>query len=156
MNHSYFKSIVDTLESVERPGSYAVGGLCSMPLPTLSINDAIVGLPLGDGQIKTIVDLSTQAPFGRGEETIVDTSVRRTWQLNPTQFSIQNPQWSEQLKALLVRVKADLGCNYSMTVSCELYKLLLYEPGGFFKVSKLIIYRLQQGQNIIDEKRTCK
>lgn len=79
MDHLYFSSIVETLKSVERPGLYATGGLFSMPLPSLSINSlpgVILGLPLGDEQAKAIVDSATRAPFGRGEETIVDTSVR--------------------------------------------------------------------------------
>ncbi len=135
MDSPYFSTIVDTLQSVERPGSYAVGGFCQMPLPSLSINDAIVGIPLTESQIKSIVDLSTQAPFGRGEKTIVDTSFRRTWQLNPTQFSIRNPQWSKQLQHLLINVKDGLGCNNCKIVTCELYKLLLYEPGCFFQVN---------------------
>lgn len=136
MDHLYFSSIVETLKSVERPGSYATGGVFSMPLPSLSINGVILGLPLCDEQAKAVIDSATQAPFGRGEETIVDTSVRCTWQLNPTQFSIDNKQWQVCLQALLDKVTADLGCDaYNMEVTCELYKLLLYEPGGFFKVS---------------------
>lgn len=139
MDYSYFNNIVTALDSVTRPGFYATGGVCSMPLPSLSINNApavILGLPLSEGQAKAIVTNASRAPFGRGEDTIVDVSVRCTWQLSPTQFSINNDQWSEQLLTLLDKVTADLGCDTKMTVTCELYKLLLYEPGGFFKVSK--------------------
>jgi len=39
------------------------------------------------------------------------------------------------MKQLLSRIQVDLGCDVAQEVSCELYKLLLYEPGGFFKVS---------------------
>ena len=140
MDCPYFSSIASALKSVKRPGCYATGGRCSMPLPSLSISstpDAILGLPLGESQVKSIIDSATRAPFGRGEETIVDTSVRRTWQLNPTQFTINNAEWSGQLQTLLHKVKDDLGCDAEKTVTCELYKLLLYEPGGFFKVSKI-------------------
>ena len=108
-----------------------------MPLPSISINtapDIILGLPIDEIHAKSIIEVSARAPFGRGEETIVDTSVRCTWQLSPTQFNIGNPKWAVQLQSLLDRVKADLGCDASKKVTCELYKLLLYEPGGFFKV----------------------
>ena len=134
---TFFNSIANTLKKVKRPGFYVTGGVCSMPLPSLSINSlpgVILGLPLADSHAKSIIESSTQAPFGRGEETIVDTSVRCTWQLNPSQFVINNPEWEKKLEILLERVKADLGCE-GMQVSCELYKLLLYEQGGFFKVS---------------------
>ena len=73
----YFDSIASTLKTVKRPGYYVTGGVCSMPLPSLSINslpDIILGLPLADSHAKSIIESSTQDPFGRGEKTIVDTS----------------------------------------------------------------------------------
>ena len=88
-------------------------------------------------QVKAVIDSATQAPFGRGEATIYDTSVRNTWQLSPTQFTINNCKWSEELQALLDKVTGNLGCEAGKKVTCELYKLLLYERGGFFKVSTL-------------------
>ena len=42
--------------------------------------------------------------------------------------------WAKELAALVGRIKAELGCDSAQGVTCELYKLLLYEPGGFFKV----------------------
>ena len=110
-----------------------------MSLPSLIINSApddILGLPLCTCQAKAIIDSSTQAPFGRGEDTIVDTSVRCTWQLSPAEFSITSNHWPNQLQALLGKAKYELGCDPAMAVVGELYKLLLYEPGGFFKVRK--------------------
>lgn len=141
MEYPYFSTITNTLKSVKRPGGYATGGVRSMPLPSLSMSsepNVILGLPLGNSQVKSFIGLSTRAPFGRGEETIVDTSVHCTWQLSPQQFFINNTEWSKELKTLLEEVKADLGCHDNMTVTCELYKLLLYEPGGFFKVSRIV------------------
>ncbi len=139
MDRPHFGAIVNSLKSVKRPGHYATGELYPMALPSLSINSApddIIGLPLCKDQAKLIIDSSTQAPFGRGGETIVDTSVRCTWQLSPAQFSINSSWWMEQLQVLLEKVKRELGCDPSMIVACELYKLLLYEPGGFFKVRR--------------------
>lgn len=133
----YFSSIVEALNSVENPGSFASGGMCSMSLPALSLNNLpenILGLPLDESQARSIIASSTRAPFGKGEETIVDTSVRCTWQLNPAQFSINNPQWRVQLQELVNHVAVELGCNTKMKITYELYKLLLYEPGSFFKV----------------------
>ena len=133
----YFNTIVAALKKVKRPGFYTTGGIWPMPLPSLSVSciqDGFLGLPLSDAQAKVVVDSCSLAPFGRGEETIVDINVRRTWQLSPTEFSINNVEWQKQLQELLDRVKADLGCDPNMTVTCELYKLLFYEPGGFFKV----------------------
>ena len=137
MEKPYYQSIVDTLKSVKRPGLYAAGGEFIMPLPAIKLfgePDIVLGLPLCEAQAKQLIELASRAPFGRGEQTIVDTSVRSTWQLDPTQFCITNPQWEERLQLLLSRVKTELGCDTKMKVTCQLYKLLLYEPGGHFKV----------------------
>ena len=137
MEKPYYQSIVDTLKSVKRPGVYAAGGEATMPIPAISLigeANTMLGLPLCEAQAKHLIEIASRAPFGRGEETIVDTSVRCTWQLSPTQFSITSPQWKKSLQLLLAKVKTELGCDAKMKVTCQLYKLLLYEPGGFFKV----------------------
>ena len=137
MEKPYYQSIVDALKLVKRPRTYAAGGEIVMPLPAIKLAgkpNTIVGLPLSEAQAKHLIELASRAPFGRGEQTIVDTSVRSTWQLDPTQFSITNPQWEKRLQLLLPRVKTELGCDPKMNVTCQLYKLLLYEPGGHFKV----------------------
>ena len=134
----YYQSIIDTLQSVDRPGNYVSGGIISMPLPALLLSDqpsSILGLPLCECHIKRVIEHASRAPFGMGEKTIVDTSVRCTWQLNPSQFTINNPKWEKSMHTLLTRLKTELGCDEKMAITCELYKLLLYEPGGFFKVS---------------------
>ena len=137
----YYDHLFETLKNVKKPGSFAAGGSAVLPLPALKINglSGQIGLPLTEFQAKDIAKKCSQAPFGRGEKTIVDTSVRKTWQLNPTQFSIENKKWQSSLAALVERVGTQLGCDAAQNISCELYKLLLYEPGGFFKVIHGII-----------------
>ena len=136
MDIRYCSSIYKNLQSLRRPASsYATGGKTSLPLPCLSVKgmtDPVLSLPLTISQAKDIISVASQAPFGRGEETIVDTSVRCTWQLDPEQFTIKSLDWTTKLHELVTRIQEDLSCGSN--VSCELYKLLLYEPGGFFKV----------------------
>ena len=141
-NASYFHDIVATLQSVKRPGSFAAGGTVQLPFPALQIKGMSekIGLPINSLQVGKVVEKCSRAPFGRGEDTVVDTNVRCTWQLNPTQFSIGNRAWKKELNALVSRVKTELGCDATQDVTCELYKMLLYEPGGFFKVCSPISY----------------
>lgn len=133
----YFLDIKHALGSVVRPGTFATGGTVQFSFPVLKINGipGTIGLPICDSQAKEIINQSSRAPFGRGEETIVDINVRCTWQLGPTQFSINNPGWGQELNRLIKQVQEELGCDSSQNVTCQLYKLLLYEPGGFFKVT---------------------
>ena len=94
MEKPYYLCIAETLPSVNRPEVYAAGGEVDMPLPGISLAeepDIILGLPLCEARAKHLSELASRAPFGRGEQTIVDTSVWCTWQLNPTQFSITKP-----------------------------------------------------------------
>ena len=65
----------------------------------------------------------------------MDTSVHCTWQLDPEQFTIMSLDWIKKLHELHGHTE-DLSCGSN--VSCELYKLLLYEPGGFFKVCAVV------------------
>ena len=137
--YPYIRSLVNTLNSVTRPGSFANGGMFQLPLPALKINgvDGVVRFPASDAQAKAIIAVCLQAPYGRGEETIVDTSVRNTWQLDPTHFTIMNPEWNSAVKSLAAVVGRELGCNPSLNVCCELHKFLLYEQGSFFKVFRM-------------------
>ena len=136
-NYPYIRSIVDTLNSVTVPGSFASGGPFQFSLPALKINgvEGYVGVPVCEFQAKAIIAVCAQAPFGRGQETIVDTTVRNTWELEPSQFTITNPQWSSHLENLAAVVKKELGCDPKLSVKCDLYKFLLYEQGSFFKVN---------------------
>ncbi|RSL55040.1 hypothetical protein CEP53_007231 [Fusarium sp. AF-6] len=64
-------------------------------------------------------------------ETIVDTSVRNTWELDPGQFELRDPTWTAQLQILCKQVAKTLGING--TIKAELYKMLIYEKGAMFK-----------------------
>ena len=143
--------LLEILRNVKNPGSFAAGGIApDLPNSVLHIKGISkevictvmpkpIHLPIHEQQAKELIEKCSRAPYGRGEKTVLDTSVRRTWQLNPSEFTIVsrelNKTWKTTLAALVAEVSADLGCAASQDVSCELYKLLLYEPGGFFKVS---------------------
>ena len=144
---AYVKRLEEAFERVKRPGTFATGGfVSSLPLPVLSVNGikGTLGLPLSEQAAKALRDKCSQAPFGRRDQTIVDLNVRRTWQLDPTQFRIGNPKWGASMKQLLSRIQVDLGCDVAQEVSCELYKLLLYEPGGFFRVSNNSVLEVER------------
>ena len=70
------------------------------------------------------------APYGRGEETIVDATVRRVWQIDPTQCAIRNPAWETCMGGIVEAVKQAFGIDN--VVQWDFYKLLIYEQGSFF------------------------
>ena len=68
-------------------------------LPGLEVDGlGPVGLPLTARQAKQLKKLCEQAPYGKGEQTLVDTSVHRVWHLSPDQFTLTNPDWDLFLK----------------------------------------------------------
>lgn len=91
----------------------------------------MIGFPLSDRDAKLIEAAATQAPFGKGTETVVDTTVRDTFEINPDKFSFQNPAWPGFLSTLVKQVANGLGLPpNSPPPRAELYKLLLYKTGS--------------------------
>jgi len=65
-------------------------------------------------------------------ETVIDKSIRDTLQIEPNKVNIQNPAWRQGLLDVVKKAAEGLGVPETM-VRAKLYKLLLYEPNGFFK-----------------------
>ena len=89
-----------------------------------------IGLPLCHSQAMELKSRCEQAPYGRREETIVDTSVRNAWQLDASRLTI-GPTLKKAVTSLIPQVSKDLGCQGVMIKALP-YKLVLYEKGGFF------------------------
>ena len=51
----------------------------------LANNIGCVGLPLSEREAEVVKSGCRQAPFGKGERTVVDTSVRDTWEMDANQ-----------------------------------------------------------------------
>lgn len=105
------------------------------PNPGIELGDSgIIGLPLSVRDAELLISKCRQSPFGKGEETIVDETVRKSWELNPSQFSLSNPEWTSCMASVVDDVHKDLQLTcHRGAVHAELYKLLIYEEGAFFK-----------------------
>ena len=126
------KQLLKALQQIKRPGAFCTFGSIDPCFPGLEVSGVgPIGLPLTEGQAKELINQCSQAPFGKGEQTIVDTKVRRVWQLEPQQFKTSNLEWDIKMNDLVQNVQDKLGLGET-DVSCHLYKLLLYEEGSFF------------------------
>ncbi len=120
------------LSGVKQPGDFFVSGAMEMPMPRVEIEGAgTLSFPVPDAQIAAIVRRAERAPYGKGKDTIVDTSVRKVWQIAPGKIKIGGKSWAANFDNILSNVKAGLGCDDAI-VTAELYKLLVYDRGGFF------------------------
>ncbi|KAI0506565.1 hypothetical protein F5B22DRAFT_623502 [Xylaria bambusicola] len=124
----------EAIDAIDTCGEFAIKKQYSQHAnPGIQIGEDLIALPLDPGQVPLIRDASRQAPFGRGDKTLVDTSVRDTWELDASKFKLINPAWNTFTSRVLQDVSQSLGTS---GVTIELYKLLLYEKGSFFKAHK--------------------
>jgi predicted 2-oxoglutarate/Fe(II)-dependent dioxygenase YbiX len=123
--------LIELLSTVQRPGDFYTSGTIELLAPSLEVDGVgTVALPLLPFQAEQLAAVAAQAPYGRGQDTLVDTAVRRTWQIGPEQVRIRGRHWSRMLDAILARVSHGLGV--ADPIEAEFYKLLLYDAGSFF------------------------
>lgn len=126
------KLLEKLLSNVRRPGSFSISGSKELPMPKIEIEDVgVLSFPVPVEQIKKIIQQAVRAPHGRGSETILDTSIRKVWQLPPEKVKISGRSWKPNFETILDQIKSGLGCQ-EISIKAELYKLLVYDKGGFF------------------------
>ncbi|KAI0148466.1 hypothetical protein GGR57DRAFT_505256 [Xylariaceae sp. FL1272] len=125
-------ALKDGLDAIQSYGSFASSGKLDDLEPGLFVRDGgDISLPLTPPQVRQLIEKSRQAPYGKGSETIVDTSVRNTWELDASVIEFRHPGWNGFVQDIYQKVAARLGV--SVPVPGELYKLLIYEKGAMFK-----------------------
>ena len=125
------QKLAEILSDVERPGDFFASGRTEFLAPRLEVEGVgPIALPLLPAQAKQLIKAATRAPYGRGGDTIVDTKVRRTWQIEASRVSISGKHWAKTLDGIVARAAEGLGA--SEPVTAQLYKLLVYDKGSFF------------------------
>ncbi|KAE9367525.1 hypothetical protein N431DRAFT_348602 [Stipitochalara longipes BDJ] len=126
----------ECLSSIQSNGSFALFEHLPNPiLPGITLKKGgPIGLPLTERDAQVIIAASHAAPFGKGEATIIDENIRKTWELSASSFEIRNPAWENFLQSIVAKVSEGLGIDLAGTgVRAELYKMLLYDKGAMFK-----------------------
>ncbi|MBK5942172.1 hypothetical protein CCR96_23610 [Halochromatium roseum] len=123
--------IAAILSEVQHPGEFYASGTLDMHPFQLQVEGlGPVAMPLLPAQAEQLVALAEQAPYGRGTETLVDTEVRRTWQIDAAKLQLSGRRWAEDLERVVRQVTTGLGVHGQ--VEAALYKLLIYDAGSFF------------------------
>lgn len=91
----------------------------------------LLSFPLLPAQIAALIAAAERAPYGRGEQTVLDASVRRVWQMDAARVRIGGKSWPQSLRRVLSEAARGLGCE-DAAIRAELYKLLVYDQGSFF------------------------
>lgn len=72
-----------------------------------------MGLTLSDRDARALAALGKQSPFGRGDETVVDESVRKTWELDAAQIGCRIPEWTTFERTMVAQAIKDIGSSGS-------------------------------------------
>jgi hypothetical protein len=138
------KELWDALDSIQSSGKFAaLVQLDSFVDPEVFVPGiGNIQLPLEEQVARSLIQACHQAPFGKGEQTMIDMSVRNTWELDANQFELRNPAWPKCIKQITRSALKELGFDEEdmFGLRAELYKLLLYEKGAMFKSHKENVY----------------
>ena len=86
------------LQTVRTPGDFFTSGVSAIYPPLLCVAGVgPIALPLLPDQAERLIRVAERAPYGRGAETLVNTAVRRTWQIGADQVEIQGKHWAAGL-----------------------------------------------------------
>jgi predicted 2-oxoglutarate/Fe(II)-dependent dioxygenase YbiX len=126
------EKLLEVLAAVERPGSFCVHGTVPSPLFRLDVDGVgTLSLPVPPEQAQRLVAAAERAPYGRGDETRVDTEVRKVWQIGAERVHLPDEAWAQTLARIVERATEGLGVS-DLPTDAVLYKLLVYDEGSFF------------------------
>jgi predicted 2-oxoglutarate/Fe(II)-dependent dioxygenase YbiX len=125
------EELAELLSTVRRPGGFFASGHLELQTPRLMVDGVgQIAFPLLSVQSEQLIAAAERAPYGRGEATIVDTDVRRTWQIGPDRVHIGGKHWQATLDRAVALAAQGLGVDDP--VAAVFYKLLIYDEGSFF------------------------
>lgn len=119
------------IAQASRSARFCVSG--RFPIVDLGLDVQGLGpikLPLKPSLAKPLIASCRVAPYGKGTKTLVDRDVRNTYELDPKQFRLSEA-WDAAIANVTRSVANELGLPPDR-LEARLYKLLVYEKGGFF------------------------
>ena len=124
------------LQSIDRPGDFCAHGRLFAPMPRLEVDGAgMLSFPVPEAQVRSLIAAAERAPYGKGPDTLVDPSVRDCRQIGAERMRLAGGAWPETFAKILDAAAKGLGCPGDR-LDAQLYKLLVYERGGFFSAHR--------------------
>ena len=80
--------------------------------------------------VRDLVDVASQAPYGKGTETIIDTSVRNTLEIDAASIALL-PEFVEAVQLTRSDIAGQLQLD-AERLQFELYKLLIWAPPDIY------------------------
>ncbi|MGW4718817.1 2OG-Fe(II) oxygenase [Nocardia sp. NPDC004260] len=92
-----------------------------------------IRLPVMPAQARRLCEVARPARYGLREQTLLDATVRDTWEVPRDRVTVDERWWRETLLPMLDILRAELGLAPDCELSAELHSMLVYEPGQFFR-----------------------
>jgi 2OG-Fe(II) oxygenase superfamily len=89
-------------------------------------------LPVPEDQAALLAGIGRPARYGKGEQTLLDSTVRDTGEIPRSQVTIDQRRWNRTLLAVVDQLGQDLGLPEGAGLRPELHSMLVYGPGQFF------------------------
>lgn len=121
------------MRNLRSGGSFATRR--TAPVHDLAIEVTGVGaleLPVTAAAARQLRLVARPAKYGYGERTILDRTVRDTWEVPRSRVRIDKRRWNRTLRPMLAAIRDDLGLPAESSLDAQLHSMLLYEPGQFF------------------------
>ncbi|MFO0799650.1 MAG: 2OG-Fe(II) oxygenase [Gemmataceae bacterium] len=124
-------ALAAAVHAAARSAKFVVDGALPVADPGLVVEGiGPVPVPLKRGAANALVAACRVAPYGKGTQTLVDDRVRRTFELDPAKFTL-GAGWTAAVVDATRAAAQALGLPADR-LEARLYKLLVYERGGFF------------------------
>jgi hypothetical protein len=109
------------LDDAEAPGAFSAQILAPTDALQVEVDGvSAVQTPVRAPLAKKLIAVAQPAKFGRGEQTLTDTSVRDTWEITPDLVTLDGPAWEATLGAVLDGVRDELGLPPMTKLRAEL------------------------------------
>lgn len=114
------------LDGSRAPGAFST----QLSVPARGVRLTVAGagpvsLPVRAPQAKRMIACARPARFGRGEQTLMDLSVRDTWEITPDQVTLTGLDWD----VILAGGRDELGLPARARLRAEPHTLLVYGKG---------------------------
>jgi 2OG-Fe(II) oxygenase superfamily len=107
-------------------------------LPHVTVDgNGRLGFPIQDVSSRQLISSSEKAPFGKLDQTLMDTKVRDAWQIHASKITIGGGDtWSTYFSNVVRQSCFHLGISSerfdALGISATLDKMLIYEKDGHF------------------------
>ncbi|MHB1422348.1 MAG: 2OG-Fe(II) oxygenase [Gemmataceae bacterium] len=130
-NSTVAERLTQAIGQAVRSAKFCVAGCLPVVDPHIEVDGlGAMKLPLKRTAAKELVACCQDAPYGKGTRTLIDKQVRNTYELDPQKFRLSDA-WNAVIAEAMHPVAEQLGLPADQ-LQAKLYKLLVYEKGGFF------------------------